>query len=68
MNNKWISVNEKMPEKWQHENGELVNYLVYMPDYGVDIANYFKPAERWVCMGLPATVTHWMQLPEPPKE
>lgn len=67
MENKWISVNDKMPEKWKHENDELVNYLVYMPDYGVDIASYFKPAERWVCMGLPVTVTHWMPLPEPPK-
>jgi hypothetical protein len=46
----------------------LINYLVYSPDYGVDVGNYVKPAKRWVCMGLPMNVTHWMPLPEPPKE
>ena len=67
---RWISVKEKLPEHWHMDDKDrtLINYLVYSPDYGVDVGNYIKPAKRWVCMGLPMTVTHWMPLPEPPKE
>lgn len=48
-------------------DGELVNYMIYSPDFGVDIGNYHAKAKRWLCMALPCTVTHWMPLPEPPK-
>lgn len=67
---RWISVEERLPEHWHMDDKDrtLINYLVYSPDYGVDVGNYIKPAKRWVCMGLPMTVTHWMPLPEPPKE
>lgn len=65
---RWISVKERLPEEWQEADGTLVNYQIYMPEYGVDIGNYMKPAKAWVCMGLPCKVTHWMPLPEPPKE
>lgn len=34
---------------------------------GVDVGNYIKSAKRWVCMGLPMNVTHWMPMPEPPE-
>lgn len=64
---KWIPVTEP-PKEWRDENGKLVNYLVYMPEYGVDIGNYMSPAKCWVCMGIPCNVTHWMPLPQPPKE
>ena len=63
---KWISAKEP-PEKWKDDDGTLKNYLVYMPEYGVDVGNYMKPAKTWVCMGLPCKVTHWMPLPEPPE-
>ena len=56
------------PEVWRDKEGALVNYLVYMPEYGVDVGNYMKPAKTWFCVGLPCKVTHWMPLPEPPKE
>lgn len=65
---KWISVKEQLPEKWKGADGTLINYMVYMPGYGVDVGNYLQPTERWVCMGIPCKVTHWMPLPEPPKE
>ena len=66
---RWISVEERLPEHWHMDDKDrtLINYLVYSPDYGVDVGNYIKPAKRWVCMGLPMNVTHWMPLPEPPE-
>lgn len=65
---KWISAKDKPPKEWKAADGTLVNYLVFMPEYGVDVGNYLETAETWVCMGLPVKVTHWMPLPEPPKE
>lgn len=65
---KWISVNDRVPDKFQEDDGCLVNYLAFMPKFGVDIANYLEPAKSWFCMGMPSLVTHWMQLPEPPKK
>ena len=67
---RWISVEERLPEHWRMDDKDrtLINYLVYSPDYGVDVGNYIKSAKRWVCMGLPMNVTHWMPLPEPPEE
>lgn len=65
----WISVEERLPEVWRNDaTAELVNYMIYSPDFGVDIGSYHAKAKKWLCMGLPCTVTHWMPLPEPPKE
>ena len=73
----WISVKERLPGKdgW---------YLVYAPGYwgnskiyGLDGLAYsnFKHnykdhwgIERGTGRGWPGIVTHWMPLPEPPKE
>lgn len=64
----WISVEDRLPEIWLNdETAELVNYMIYSPDFGVDIGNYHATAKKWLCIGLPCTVTHWMPLPEPPK-
>ena len=66
---RWIPVTERLPEVWRNdENAELVNYMIYSPDFGVDIGNYHAKAKKWLCMALPCTVTHWRPLPEPPKE
>ena len=64
----WISVADRLPEEWRDKSGTFVNYLVYMPEYGVDVGNYMPAAGRWLCMGLPAYVTHWMPMPAPPEE
>ena len=65
---RWIPVEERLPEVWRNdENAELVNYMIYSPDFGVDIGNYHAKAKKWLCMALPCTVTHWMPLPEPPE-
>ena len=63
---KWIRVDHP-PENWKGEGGYLTNFYVYTPEYGVDIGNYVRPANKWVCMGIPCNVTHWMPLPEPPR-
>lgn len=67
---RWNNAKESPPARWHmgDKDKTLINYLVYSPDYGVDVGNYIKPAKQWVCMGLPMRVTHWMPLPEPPKE
>ena len=64
---KWIKADQP-PEDWKGEGGYLTSYYIYMPEYGVDIGTYLKPANRWLCFGYPCNVTHWMPLPEPPKE
>ena len=64
----WIPVDERLPEVWRNdETAELVNYMIYSPDFGVDIGNYHAKAKKWLCMALPCTVTHWAPLPEPPE-
>ena len=65
----WISVEDRLPEVWRNDaTAELVNYMIYSPDFGVDIGSCHAKAKKWLCMALPCTVTYWMPLPEPPKE
>lgn len=68
MEPKWISAKNKNPEKSRDENEELIPYLTYMPELGVGIAYYVKPLDRWVRNVTFANVTHWMPIPETPKE
>mgnify|MGYP002769530906 CR=1 FL=1 len=68
----WIPCRERLPEICMI-NGELVNYLIYCPDFSscgaaVDIGNYVPDAGTWFCLGIPCRVTHWAPLPEPPEE
>lgn len=68
----WIPCSERLPEIYAI-NGELVNYLIYCPDFAscgaaVDIGNYVPDAGKWFCMGIPCRVTHWAPLPEPPEK
>lgn len=65
---RWIPVEEHLPDVWRNdETAELVNYMIYSPDFGVDIGNYHAKAKKWLCMALPCTVTYWAPLPEPPE-
>lgn len=65
---KWVPVTERLPEVWRNdETSELVNYMIYSPDFGVDIGNYHANAKKWLCMALPCTVTHWRPLPNGPE-
>lgn len=64
---KWIPASEP-PKKWKDENGDAINYLIYSPGIGVDIGYWIQTVKAWFCLGVPFKVTHWMLLPEPPKE
>lgn len=65
---KWVPVTERLPEVWRNdETAELVNYMIYSPDFGVDIGNYHAKTKKWLCMALPCTVTHWRPLPDGPE-
>ena len=62
---KWIPVTERLPE-----NKKCV--LMYSADGGVAEGVYEESRKRWVqwrwsVLDVPS-VTHWMPLPEPPKE
>lgn len=61
---KWISVKEKLPEN-------DYNYLVFTSDRNdAVIATYYGDGEwlEYDSTNLIPLVTHWMPLPEPPKE
>lgn len=64
----WRDAKTDPPKEWKGADEYLINYMVYCPEFGVDVGNYVEPAQRWVVMGLPVPVTHWQPLPEPPKE
>lgn len=57
-NDGWISADERLP------NG-CATVLVYRPETGVDTDHYDETHGEWY---LFYGVTHWMPLPEPPKE
>ena len=79
---RWIPANEQMPELHDEEyldevTGEVIRYkesnpiLIWLENGGfMDIGIYEKSdaIDDFCYQGVPATVTYWMPLPEPPKE
>lgn len=59
---RWISVKERLPEKC---GTYLCNYEFEESGRIVMSCDYLG-SERWSFMQ--SSITHWMQLPEPPKE
>lgn len=53
----WISVEERLPEPWKE-------VLIYRGEEMAIVSSEVTPDGRW----LFSNVTHWMPLPEPPKE
>ena len=69
MKSQWISVTERLPEPDKTDsNGFAVQYLV-MNGWRKAVAR--RTDKYWVLFGTSIVleyVTHWMTLPEPPKE
>ena len=70
-NNGWISVKDRLPErKW---DDYLVSTTILNGGArGVNIAwlnneGQWSSNDKWICDGR-EVITHWMPLPEPPKE
>ena len=65
---KWIPVTERLPDKY----GEyLVTVKEETGNLYSDYADYDPYQQRWktgLFLGVRDKVTHWMYLPEPPKE
>ena len=59
----WISVKDRLPEPEKH-------YCLVKTTWGAHHIAYFDYDEnKWFSnYGLTLNVTHWMPLPEPPKE
>lgn len=60
----WISVRERLPE-------QVGDYLVCTEDAEVFVCDYIPSVEFWMCgdeIICFGRITHWMPLPEPPKE
>ena len=70
---KWIPVTERLPDK-QHDWVLATGILVPEDFYGVPHIAELRNGEWWDDSGdfplidLGVEVTHWMPLPEPPKE
>ena len=58
---KWIPVSERLPKEFE-------NVLVYDSSDGMVEEAFITRHNEWVGVPMSDTVTHWMPLPEPPKE
>lgn len=59
MNNEWISIKDRYPDK---EDCYLVN-LPFNND-NIPLVLYYRHDEKFACV---TNVTHWMTIPELPK-
>ena len=60
---KWISVEERLPE----ENANYLTYGVFLP-LGVKAMDLCRFNGKGWLTTTTVKITHWMPLPEPPKE
>lgn len=64
----WISVKERLPERTLPPEDVLVYHDLGCGMF-IDRAWYSYDKKRWCSvLGMKLKVTHWMPLPEPPKE
>lgn len=75
--NQWISVNDQLPERkedWDHSKQVLLWYAgneKYVKDYGIGYYHYNPPFSKPGFIDFNnygRTPTHWIPLPEPPKD
>ncbi len=72
LNNGWIPVTERLPEKRRHESGELVEYIVMIKDAKVPTVLCLDDNGSWIDTDNDDyneyNVLAWMPLPEPYRE
>lgn len=66
MKNKWISVEDRLPEM----DEDVLTYNMHSG--GFDVGSYSGGlakgySYRWLTNGVESFVTHWQPLPKPPK-
>lgn len=67
--NKWISVEERLPKYGDCVLGIGPKKGYYVCDYrGISHFVYGGDEPWFAAKGKTVNITHWMQLPEPPKE
>lgn len=65
---KWISVKERLPEKRGIYLAHIVHHNCKNDSYWCVCVEYYNPEDGWTSLSDLYEVTHWMPLPEPPKE
>jgi len=64
---KWIKVEDELPPLKTYVIGYVVNLYGRGKNYVSEV--YFSSQQKWLIEeNYECTVTHWMPLPEPPKE
>ena len=62
----WISVKDKLPP--EEKDGLSIKVLVVSTKNKIDFSRYDYDVGGWISSELDIEFTHWMPLPEPPKE
>ena len=65
--NEWISVKDQLPEIKHEEDGGVNMVLVYKKD-GFECSGDIQIWNTLYLHNHECSFTHWMPLPEPPKE
>ena len=65
---KWISVEERLPEECDIYLAHVMHSYNKEDLYALVCVEYFNPEDGWSSLSDLYEVTHWMPLPEPPKE
>ena len=62
----WISVNEKLPP--EEKDGLSIKVFVISSKNKITFSRYDYDVKGWISSVLDIVFTHWMPLPEPPKQ
>ena len=62
----WISVNERLPP--EEKDGLSIKVLVVSNKNKITFSRYDYDVGGWISSVLDIEFTHWMSLPEPPKQ
>lgn len=66
LENQWISVNERLPP--EEKDGLSIKVLVVSTKGKIHLSRYDYDMKGWINPVLDIVSTHWMPIPEVPKE